>query len=246
MGDWWYRNIVEPGKLPLLLSLAGFVTVFLITRGITRMIRAGRGPFRNVGTGRVHIHHMVPGIVLAAVGGFGMAAIADESGGAAAMALVFGAGMGLVMDEFALMLYLSDVYWSQQGRASVEAVMLTAAAVGMVLLGALPVGVDDVSESEQDNRAVLALTVALHFLIVVTSFAKGKMRLGVIGIFLPPVALTAAVRLARPDSPWAHRFYSEGSRRRRRATKRARRHDARWGGVSAKAGNLLAGKPDRH
>lgn len=46
MGHWWYRNIVEPGKLPLLLALLSFVLSFLVTRVITRMIRAGRGPSR--------------------------------------------------------------------------------------------------------------------------------------------------------------------------------------------------------
>ena len=43
MGDWWQRDVVEPGKLPLLLCLAAFVVCFLVTRTITRMIRAGRG-----------------------------------------------------------------------------------------------------------------------------------------------------------------------------------------------------------
>ena len=43
MGDWLQRNIVEPGKLPLLLALTAFVLTFLITRVITRLIRAGKG-----------------------------------------------------------------------------------------------------------------------------------------------------------------------------------------------------------
>lgn len=65
MGHWWERNIIEPGKLPLLLALTAFVLTFLITRVITRLIRAGKGPFRNIsGSGGVHIHHVVPGVVL--------------------------------------------------------------------------------------------------------------------------------------------------------------------------------------
>ncbi len=44
MGHWWYRNILEPGKLPLLLALLSFVLTFTVTRTVTRMIRAGRGP----------------------------------------------------------------------------------------------------------------------------------------------------------------------------------------------------------
>ncbi|NJP99690.1 hypothetical protein [Streptomyces zingiberis] len=245
MGDWWYRNIEAPGKLPLLLALAVFVIVFLVTRGVTRMIRAGVGPFRNIGGGRVHVHHMVPGVVLAAVGGFGMAAAPGQGWGRNAMAMVFGAGMGLVMDEFALMLYLTDVYWSPQGRASVEAVVLTAAAVGMVLLGVSPLGVENIGVDQQNGRTVLVLSVVAHFLVVVVAFAKGKLRSGVLGVFLPPVAWIAAVRLARPGSLWAHRRYPEGSRRRRRAGERERRHDARWGRLTSWASDLLAGRPDR-
>lgn len=71
MGHWWYRNILEPGKLPLLLALLSFVLSFLITRVITRLIRAGRGPFKNVTPGGVHIHHVVPGVILVIIGGFG-------------------------------------------------------------------------------------------------------------------------------------------------------------------------------
>lgn len=51
MGHWFSTNIVEPGKLPMFLALASFVLTFLITRVITRMIRAGRGPFRNIASG---------------------------------------------------------------------------------------------------------------------------------------------------------------------------------------------------
>lgn len=74
MGDWWQRNIMEPGKLPLLLALGAFVLTFVITRVVTRLIRAGKGPFGNVKAGGVHIHHVVPGVVLTLVGGFGAVA----------------------------------------------------------------------------------------------------------------------------------------------------------------------------
>jgi hypothetical protein len=60
----WERNILEPGKYPLLLMLVSFVLSFLIVRAITRLIRSGRGPFRNIASGQVHIHHVVPGTLL--------------------------------------------------------------------------------------------------------------------------------------------------------------------------------------
>lgn len=245
MADWWERNIQEPGKLPLLLCLAAFLLAFLAARTITRMIRAGRGPFHDVSTGSLHVHHVVPGIILATTGGFGMAALPGEGVPEASAAVVFGAGTGLVMDEFALVLHLHDVYWSEQGRTSVEAVTLTAAVVGMVLIGSLPFGVNGVDSSEADTRLSTAATAVANFLLVVLTCVKGKVRLGVLGAVFPPAAWAGAVRLARPDSPWARRFYHEDSRRRRRSITRAARHDARWGRLRTRAQNALAGRPDR-
>lgn len=80
MGHWWYRNVLEPGKLPLLLALSAFVLAFAVTRVITRMIRAGKGPFRNVTPGGLHVHHAVPGVILMTVGGFTGIASAGRSG----------------------------------------------------------------------------------------------------------------------------------------------------------------------
>lgn len=162
MADWWYRNITEPGKLPLLLALLSFVVTFLVTRTITRLIRAGKGPFRNVSSGDVHIHHVVPGIFLMLVGGFWAVAAGSHSLGPMLAAVMFGIGAGLVLDEFALILYLDDVYWSEQGRKSVEVVMLTAALVVLILTGFTPFGVNDMSPDERSNRAALALNVAFN------------------------------------------------------------------------------------
>src|ERR671911_425367 len=92
MGHWFDRNIIEPGKLPLLLSLAAFVLTFAITRVITRMIRAGKGPFGNITPGGVHVHHVVPGVVLSVVGGFGAVASGKHGFAAGACAVVFGIG----------------------------------------------------------------------------------------------------------------------------------------------------------
>lgn len=152
MGHWWVRNIVEPGKLPLTLALFSFVLSFVVVRSIARLIRAGRGPFRNVTPGGMHIHHVVPGVVLAVVGGFGAVASGRHGAGAAVCAVLFGTGAGLVLDEFALLLYLADVYWSDQGRKSVEIVVLTAALVGLVLGGFLPFGVNALSPQEIHDR----------------------------------------------------------------------------------------------
>ncbi|MFF8639595.1 hypothetical protein [Streptomyces sp. NPDC015345] len=228
MSDWWYRNVVEPGKLPLLLALLSFVGSFLVTRTITRLIRAGKGPFRNIRSGEVHVHHVVPGIFLMLVGGFWAAAAGRHGAAPLYAAVIFGTGAGLVLDEFALILHLDDVYWSEQGRKSVEAVMLTAALVVLVLTGFTPFGVDDLTAVERQNRGLLALNIGLNCAFALIALLKGKLRTALIGMVIPLVALVGAVRLARPGSAWARRFYRDRHRTRARAGLRAFRHDRRW------------------
>ena len=82
-------------------------------------------------TGGVHIHHAVFGLVLMCVGGVGGLAVQDsDSGWAAVAAALLGIGMALLLDEFALVLFLKDVYWSEQGRLSVEVVFVAIALCG--------------------------------------------------------------------------------------------------------------------
>ncbi|TWV32876.1 hypothetical protein FRZ03_31950, partial [Streptomyces misionensis] len=228
MGHWWVRNIIEPGKLPLLLALAAFVLTFVVTRVITRLIRAGRGPFRNVSAGGLHIHHAVPGVVLTVVGGFGAFAGDRHGVSEAIAAVVFGAGAGLVLDEFALILHLDDVYWTEEGRKSVEAVALTAALVALLLAGFVPFGVNDLTAQELADRGTVIAGICANFALSLIALSKGKARLAVFGAIVPLVALFGAVRLARPDSRWARRFYGRRPRTRARATLRAYRHDRRW------------------
>ncbi|MFF0360776.1 hypothetical protein [Streptomyces fungicidicus] len=244
MGHWLDRNIIEPGKLPLLLALAAFVLTFLVTRAITRLIRAGKGPFGNVTSGELHIHHVVPGVVLTVVGGFGAVASGEEGAWPAIAAVVFGVGAGLVLDEFALVLHLDDVYWTEAGRESVEAVVLTAALVGLLLAGFAPFGVNDLSQDELQNRAGAAASIGANFLFALIALSKGKARTAVFGVVIPVIALIGSVRLARPDSPWARRFYRRRPRARARSFLRAYRHDRRWSGPRRTVENWLGGRPD--
>ncbi|WP_225831037.1 hypothetical protein [Streptomyces sp. NK08204] len=244
MGHWLQRNIVEPGKLPLLLALAAFMLTFLVTRVITRLIRAGKGPFGNVKAGGLHIHHVVPGVVLTIVGGFGAVASGRHGPGGAVAAVFFGMGAGLVLDEFALILHLDDVYWSEEGRKSVEVVVLTAALVGLLLAGFAPFGVNDLSQEELQSRGTVIGDIAANFVFAVVALSKGKTRLAVFGVVVPLIALVGAVRLARPGSPWARRFYGRRPRARARAVLRAYRHDLRWAGPRRAFQDWIGGKPD--
>jgi hypothetical protein len=110
-----------------------FATTFILVRSVTYALRRRPrvGPFRNLRVGRRHIHHYVPGIVIAFTSGTGAILSRDERL-EPILAVPFGMGMGLTLDESALLLDLEDVYWSREGLLSVQ-ITLTAIA----LLGAL-------------------------------------------------------------------------------------------------------------
>ena len=92
------------------------------------------GPFRNLQIGQRHIHHFVPGILLAF--GAGAAAIlTDNEEIEPRLALVFGTGMGLTLDESALLLELDDVYWSREGVLSVQITLAAMALISASVLG---------------------------------------------------------------------------------------------------------------
>ncbi|MEY6568954.1 hypothetical protein AB8B12_29320 [Streptomyces sp. PGLac3x] len=244
MGAWWDRNIIDPGKLPLLLALAAFILAFVVVRGITRLIRAGKGPFRNLTPGGLHIHHAVPGVLLMVAGGFCAVGSGRHGVGAGGAAVVFGVGAGLVLDEFALILHLSDVYWTEQGRQSVEVVVMAAALGVLVLAGFSPLGVADVGPEAHDGRTGVIVGTLVNFCFVVLALLKGKPRMAVLGVLVPLLALVGAVRLARPDSFWARRFYRDRHRTRARATLRYYRRDRRWAGPRHRLENLIGGAPD--
>ena len=130
-----YRE--TPRRENALFNLLGsFVLSFSLARGITYLLRRHKrvGPFRNVRIGRRHIHHFVPGILLAF--GSGAAAIlTDNEQIEPRLALVFGTGMGLTLDESALLLELDDVYWSREGVLSVQITLAAMALISASVLG---------------------------------------------------------------------------------------------------------------
>src|ERR1700760_463614 len=148
MSSWWHRDEIAAGKLPLMLCFLAFVVTFVLTRTITRLIRDGRGPFRNnVTSGGIHIHHAVPGIILLVIGAFTSLG-ATGLGWNSFAAVAIGIGTSLVLDEFALILHLQDVYWSGEGQISVQVASLAAACLGLSLVGFSPFGVINISYAE--------------------------------------------------------------------------------------------------
>jgi len=227
VSEWWYDNIVEPAKLPLLLCLLAFVATFLLTRMITRMIRAGIGPFRNnVSASGMHVHHAVPGIIMLILGAL-MSLRLPESPWFEIAAVLVGAGTSLVLDEFALILHLQDVYWSEDGRTSVDAVFAAVAVAGLLILGLNPLSFFDVTLWRDDHslgaRTVVVLAAVATLMLAVVVLLKGKVWTGLVGMFITPLLFVGAIRLSRPHAPWARWRYSDRPRKMHRALERERR-----------------------
>ncbi|WP_223198587.1 hypothetical protein [Solihabitans fulvus] len=234
MSTWFGRWIVETGRLPLFCFFAGTVLGFTFIRLSVRLIRAQvRWWPGNVIRGDVHVHHVVFGVVFMWLGGVaGLAIPGEEVGWRAGVAAVFGVGSALVLDEFALILHLKDVYWAEQGRLSVDMMFVALSVTGMLLLGLRPALIDDLTGSAEDGspQAVLITwtAVLIDLAIVVITLLKGKIWTGLFGLFVPiPLLVVGAIRLARPGSPWARWRYKPDRPRGLRKLARARWREQR-------------------
>jgi hypothetical protein len=135
-----YRiHFADAWRERLFISSASFTLTFATIRGITHMIRSGRGPVKNLAMGSTHIHHLVWGILLLHVVGYagvaGLEYMLPRKWVGRLTAAGYGAGAAMTLDEFALWLRLEDVYWSQEGRLSVDAVVLFGAVLSTGLWG---------------------------------------------------------------------------------------------------------------
>lgn len=233
MSDWYERHLVDTGRSAMLWLLIGFVATYAITRWVTLRIRSRTarntgqqgGAVKDVYIGGVHIHHQVWGILLVLVTGMLEFRFSPPSPWHEVLSALFGAGAALALDEFALWLHLKDVYWTEEGRKSIDAVMV-ACVVGLALLaGTSPFGIDP-SYVEAQGLVITSIGVVIHISYTIICLLKGKLLTGLISLPVPFVALIGAVRLAKPESFWARRFYSE----RKMVSSRARfgaRHLAR-------------------
>jgi hypothetical protein len=132
-----YHEDLGPEERAALLSWLGFSVTFGVSRSITHSIGSGRGPFHNVSKGGVRLHHHLWGIAMLA--GVGAVAVHgdDERRRHPSVARTYGVGLGSIADEFALLVDLEDVYWSSNGRLSVE-VGTGVIGTGGTVLAALP------------------------------------------------------------------------------------------------------------
>lgn len=237
-------DVVAPGREPLLWCLIAFILTFFVTRTITRYIRATAnrtGPRKwwqphNISVsgkgggsgGGLHIHHAVFGVVLVLASGVAMVTMSVDGGihQFTAAAIVFGIGAALVLDEFALILHLQDVYWSEDGRTSVDAVFVAAAVAGLLVMGFNPLSFFDVGIWRDDDSVVARLTViamaVFTLALAVVVLLKGKLWTGLIGMFITPLLFIGAIRLSRPHAPWARWHYQDKPGKMRRSMERER------------------------
>lgn len=235
MWNWYVDNVVDTGRSPALWMLIGFIVTYGITRTITVRIKnrtasgtqEQSGPIKDVHIGGVHVHHQVWGILLVLVVGLLTFRFRPESPWIEVLGTLFGVGAALALDEFALWLHLEDVYWSEEGKKSIDAVMIAVVFGAVLLLATSPIGVES-DEAAVAGLWVTSVILAIHLLICLVCILKGKLILGLAGLAMPFLSLVGASRLAKPESFWARRFYKR-EKKRERARRRNERYSARRG-----------------
>jgi hypothetical protein len=139
ISELFVRNLPNRSQKRLFLAAVSFLLTFIVARSLAYANYHHIGPFHDIYIHGRHIHHLVWGILLLLAVGYGW--LIDVGGASSAiladrvMALLYGAGAALTLDEFALWLNLQDVYWSRQGRASIDAVVLFGVLLLVGILG---------------------------------------------------------------------------------------------------------------
>lgn len=232
-----YENaIFEPGREPAFVMLLSFVITFAMVRGYTRLARV-RG-WGSTHINGIHTHHLVFGVIIAFVAGALEFAFLPEPGWPQlALAASFGAGVALVLDEFALIFHLRDVYWEHEGRKSVDAIIIGLAIGLLFLLHVVPF--ENVADATGWSWAgVLFLNIGS----MLAAAYKGKIFFAVLGTFIPVIGLVAAIRLAEPDSPWARYFYTDNPGKLARSRLRYEAYYKRWQPYKERLRDWIGGK----
>lgn len=231
------EKIYDQGREPAFVMMLAFLVTFIITRAYTRMARA-RG-WRSASVIGVHAHHLVFGLILTFVAGaLQFTFFPNQAWAQLILAACFGIGGAMVLDEFALVFHLKDVYWEEEGRKSVDAVVIALLLGSLLLMGVTPLsGLEDLF------GFALTLAIIVNLFFVVVTALKGKLYLTIFGLFVPMVAMIGAIRLAEPTSIWAHRYYRRGGKKMRRSLKRYAHYDEVWSPKKERVWDIIGGKP---
>ena len=196
----------DRGQRAGFVLLGAFLCAFLFIRTSARLIRSPKvswWPGSVKTKSGLHLHHLVWGIVLLLASGFLDFVLKPGSPWDEIMAGAFGVGAGLTLDEFALWVHLEDVYWTQEGRISIDAVVVAALLGGLIVLGLAPFDL----ANQGGSVSSLVVAILIDLLLSAVVILKGKPMLGLIGVFIPLASLLGALRLASPGSPWARKRY---------------------------------------
>src|SRR5918996_3873194 len=214
IGSAYQSGIVDTGREPHFLFFVSFLLTFGFIRTSAHMIRAqGSWWPGNVSVGGTHVHHLVWGILLLLICGYIAVALDPESPWREVVAVFFGIGTGLTLDEFALWLNLKDVYWSKQGRASIDAVVIAAALSGLLLIS-LRSWIDVTTDVADAVQAIIGGIGLIGIVLALVNAAKEKFGMAILSLLVPAAGVPSAVRLAKPKSVWAKLFYKYGKKRR--------------------------------
>ncbi len=244
------ESVIGAAQRPLFFLLVGFILTFALTRLSTRLARAGVfsrfRPGSIITAGGIHIHHAVPGLIGMVIFGILSFALSPGSPWIEILAFGFGSGAALTLDEFALILHLEDVYWTGEGRASIDAIVLGVTFIILLLTGLLPRSIHELGDIVDLSRSVGVVLLLATAAFVIVCYLKGKLFIGTIGIFVLPVAVIGAIRLAKPNSPWAHLRYGNNRGKLDRARRRDEYFHCRWRQRKHFVWDLIGGKPHLH
>ncbi len=216
VGGEFQREIVDTGRLASFLFFIALLGTFGFIRTSTWMIRNQVSWWPgNVSVGGTHVHHLVWGIFAMMIFGYIGVVHQPESPWREIDAVLFAIGMGLTLDEFALWLELKDVYWSKDGRKSIDAMIIAGCLAGVFAVGfsAWLTLADDVAGgalAAVGGWGLVGIAVAL------VNAAKEKLWMALASLIFFPVGIVTGLRLAKPHSLWARRFYRDGRLQRSR------------------------------
>lgn len=242
--DYWDK-LVAHEEQGLFLVLVGFIASFAFIRMSTRIIRSESvswWPGNIESDSGVHVHHLVFGIVtMMAAGALGFLSF-GRSPHTEICALFFGIGVGLTIDEYALWVHLDDVYWAEEGRSSIDATVIAAAGMLLVLVGFSPLTIETGSV-----EAVLSsvLSAVIIFAWVAICFFKGRVLHGVVGFFIFPIAIYGAWRIGKPNSPWARHRYGERNPEKQAKAEARFSPDRRTERFKEAFRDMVGGKPEQ-
>jgi hypothetical protein len=228
------------GREALLLMLGASLLTFACTRLYTRLARHhGWGSGR---IGGVHLHHLVAGVVIVLSAGMIDIALNPGDEGRSILAVAFGIGGAFILDEFALTFHLRDVYWTEEGRRSIDACIMWLLLGLLLLVGISPFGIHDRTVVP---RSIGFAAIAISIVLSLVTCLKGKLTLGLVSIFVPPVGLVTAFRLARPGSIWSELFYRRDLVKLERAEARFCPEGSHVERLRIRVVDLVAGAHDR-